>query len=204
MPPTAALSCSCRPATTSSAAPSPSPPAFSRSSCCRRARSAASRRRGCRCSALPAGARPFVSLASFAALAGPHRGGLVRQPRPAVQPAAADRLDAAVGRAHPRRRACSEISGRGSIRGTGPAWLARRLGLCHADAAAAAICRLLAGLHSVCRLRMVRADRSGARRSVAPCGDRACLRRGQSRCDASSSAIATGPGAASSCRCSSA
>ena len=66
----------------------------------------------------------------------------------------------------------------------GPYWLARRLGLPSPLLRLPRAARLLAGRHSVCRLRMVRTDRSGARRSGAACRDRGRLCRGQSRGDA--------------------
>ena len=101
-PPTAAMSCSCRPATTSSAARSPSPRASSR------------------WLLLPPGALDRLAPARLPLFRLPDARAAVRQPRlvrrllailvaaglfgsrdPLVQPAAADRLDAALGRPDP-------------------------------------------------------------------------------------------------------
>ena len=148
MPPIAAMCCCCRPATTSSAAPIAVaasflalvllPPRLARPSC-------GDALAGC--SACDERARPLTSLAAFLVLARPDRSRLRRQPRSAVQPAAAHRLDAALGR--PDARAGNSGKSLGMDQSVVRAVLARATSrLAAALAAASQTGRLLAGASS--------------------------------------------------------
>ena len=182
-PPIAAMCCCCRPGTMSSAAPSPSRRASLPLSCCRRGRSAASLRRGCRCCPLAAAhGRPPAfspSLLLVALVAAGFLGS--RDPLSNPLPLTLWTL-LWVGL----------TLAQGMLGNLwawinpwyGPYWIARSLGLPSPLLQLPRADRLLAGVHSVCRLCMVRTDRSGARRSGAACHDRGRLCGGQSRRDA--------------------
>ena len=207
-PPTAATCSSCRPATISSAARWRSPPASlvlgllrgdALERACRRPPAASAR------SAMAAGLPTSLALLRLPRHARRRR--LLRQPRSAVQPAAADRLDAALGRADARAGpvrqslALDRSMVRAVAAGHAPARPRRRR---RAAARLPAWLGMWPALLLLPRLRLVRADLPGARRS-GPARPRrrpllaarrfaAMLAFGHAR---------HGAGAASSCRCSS-